>query len=142
MDPKIFELGIPVLTICYGHQLMCQTLGGAVKEGVKGEYGKAQLQVVADNPSPLLQGVSESSTVWMSHRDEAQTPSAHCTPFKALGSDRSDALDATGDRAPSGFHHSGIHRHLHLCCDRGHESSPIWVAVPSRSSPLRRGIIT
>ena len=70
MDPKIFQLGLPVLTICYGHQLMCQTLGGAVKEGVKGEYGKAQLEVNAEAPSALLQGVSTSSTVWMSHRDE------------------------------------------------------------------------
>eukprot|EP00658_Telonema_sp_P-2_P033371 TRINITY_DN24508_c0_g1_i1.p1 TRINITY_DN24508_c0_g1~~TRINITY_DN24508_c0_g1_i1.p1 ORF type:complete len:286 (-),score=101.68 TRINITY_DN24508_c0_g1_i1:7-864(-) len=69
IDPQIFELGIPMLCICYGHQLLCQTLGGAVEEGVKGEYGRAQLQTI-DHSSPLLAGVDDGSRIWMSHRDE------------------------------------------------------------------------
>jgi len=69
IDPEIFQLGIPMLCICYGHQLMCQTLGGSVKAGDKGEYGRAKLKV-EDSNSPLMQDVSSNGVIWMSHRDE------------------------------------------------------------------------
>jgi len=69
VDSAIFSLGIPILIICYGHQLMCQNLGGAVKEGLEGEYGRAELEVT-DKSCPLLENMAAKSTVWMSHRDE------------------------------------------------------------------------
>lgn len=68
VQKELFELGIPVLGICYGMQLISHLLGGEVKKGEKGEYGKSELAVLAQNS--LLSGVPEKSTVWMSHFDE------------------------------------------------------------------------
>src|SRR5690606_38959075 len=68
VSPELFELGVPVLGICYGMQLISHLLGGEVKKGEKGEYGKSTLHVLAQNP--LFKNVPESSTVWMSHFDE------------------------------------------------------------------------
>lgn len=73
VEEKIFCLGIPVLGICYGMQLTAHLLGGVVKKGVRGEYGKAILSV--QKSSALLRDVPEESTVWMSHFDEvAEVP--------------------------------------------------------------------
>ena len=71
VDPKIFELGIPVLGICYGHQLMGYLLKkGEVKAGIKKGYGPAILRLQATGYSgQLFKGVPESSTVWLSHGD-------------------------------------------------------------------------
>ena len=67
-DPAIFELGLPILGICYGMQLTVQTLGGEVARGKAREYGKAEVQTIA--PSPLFEGVPAKSQVWMSHGDK------------------------------------------------------------------------
>ena len=67
IDPVLFELGIPVLGICYGHQLLAHNLGGVVDRTGSGEYGKTSLQVVAD--SPLFAELPEHLDVWMSHGD-------------------------------------------------------------------------
>lgn len=64
-DPKIFELGIPVLGICYGAQLMSYELGGIVKSAEIREYGKTEVDFQTD--SKLFQGVSKKSVCWMSH---------------------------------------------------------------------------
>lgn len=66
-DPAVFELGVPILGICYGHQLMTHMLGGAVKSGQKREYGKAQL--IIDGQSDLFYDVKSESICWMSHTD-------------------------------------------------------------------------
>ena len=67
-DPAIFKLGIPILGVCYGMQLMVHQLGGSVKPATgKAEYGKAPLKV--DDPTALLTNVTSGSTVWMSHGD-------------------------------------------------------------------------
>lgn len=71
VDKELFEQNIPVLGICYGMQLTTHLLGGKVKKGEKGEYGKAKLQIQKSNT--LLSGVSRFSTVWMSHFDEVET---------------------------------------------------------------------
>ena len=60
-DPGIWELGIPVLGVCYGMQLMVQHLGGSVVAAGRGEYGKAPLRV--DDPTDLLTNVSDGSTM-------------------------------------------------------------------------------
>ncbi len=70
-DPEIWHLGIPVLGVCYGMQLMVQQLGGAVKRAERAEYGKAALFI--DDPTDLLTNVEEGSTMWMSHADSCQT---------------------------------------------------------------------
>ena len=66
-DPKLFELGIPVLGICYGMQLITHMLDGKVSPADDREYGRAQLKV--KEYSHLLNGVKNNSTVWMSHGD-------------------------------------------------------------------------
>ena len=70
IDPAFFEAGIPVLGICYGMQLTTHLLGGKVKKGEKGEYGKAELEILKTNA--VFNGVSEKSIVWMSHFDEVE----------------------------------------------------------------------
>ena len=68
-DPGIFELGVPVLGICYGLQLMVHVLGGKVRAAEKREYGHADVDIKDD--SRLLQGLPRTLNVWMSHGDEA-----------------------------------------------------------------------
>jgi GMP synthase (glutamine-hydrolysing) len=67
VDPAIYALGVPVLGICYGHQLMAKDLGGRVSRGVVKEYGHSLLHHA---PSPLFQGLpTRDLRVWMSHGD-------------------------------------------------------------------------
>ncbi|HRK32064.1 MAG TPA: glutamine-hydrolyzing GMP synthase [Tepidisphaeraceae bacterium] len=67
-DPAIFDLGIPVLGICYGMQLGALYLGGKVQPAKAREFGRAQLKINADEP--LLKGLPQDTTVWMSHGDQ------------------------------------------------------------------------
>ncbi|MGA1627083.1 MAG: glutamine-hydrolyzing GMP synthase, partial [Prochlorothrix sp.] len=66
-DPEIWNLGVPVLGVCYGMQLMVQQLGGQVERAKRAEYGKASLHI--DDPTDLLTNVEQESTMWMSHGD-------------------------------------------------------------------------
>ncbi|MFM6189415.1 MAG: glutamine-hydrolyzing GMP synthase [Planktothrix sp.] len=66
-DAKLWELGIPVLGVCYGMQLMVKQLGGTVERAKRAEYGKASLQI--DDPTDLLTNVEQGATMWMSHAD-------------------------------------------------------------------------
>ncbi|MDA0266067.1 MAG: glutamine-hydrolyzing GMP synthase [Cyanobacteria bacterium] len=66
-DPEIWNLGIPILGVCYGMQLMVQQLGGRVEQADRGEYGKASLHI--DDPTDLLTNVNNGATMWMSHGD-------------------------------------------------------------------------
>jgi GMP synthase (glutamine-hydrolysing) len=66
VDPRIFELGIPTLGICYGAQLMALDLGGRVDRTDASEFGKTDLHV---QESSLLKDTPSEQTVWMSHRD-------------------------------------------------------------------------
>ncbi|MEO8927310.1 MAG: glutamine-hydrolyzing GMP synthase, partial [Caulobacteraceae bacterium] len=67
---RIFDLGAPVLGICYGEMAMCAQLGGTVEAGAR-EFGRAQIRI--ERASPLLEGlgdIGDAETVWMSHGDE------------------------------------------------------------------------
>jgi GMP synthase (glutamine-hydrolysing) len=67
-DPGIYELGVPVLGICYGQQLMAQQLGGVVEKAEAREYGRAALHV--EKAHPLFAGLGDADrNVWMSHGD-------------------------------------------------------------------------
>ena len=68
-DVGVFELGVPVLGICYGLQFMVHTLGGKVRPAEKREYGHAEVDVIS--ASVLFQGMARKLAVWMSHGDEA-----------------------------------------------------------------------
>ena len=67
ISKEIFELGIPILGICYGCQLMAYTLGGTVSSCINSEYGKTE--VTMQNNSALFTDIPEKSIVWMSHTD-------------------------------------------------------------------------
>lgn len=67
LDPAIYDLGIPILGICYGSQLIAQQLGGTVERGDRGEYGRTTLN--RSGESRLLAKVPATADVWMSHFD-------------------------------------------------------------------------
>ncbi|MER3416692.1 MAG: GMP synthase (glutamine-hydrolyzing) [Gemmataceae bacterium] len=78
-DPALLHLGIPVLGICYGMQLMCHLLGGHVRSACQREFGPAVLRVVRSDT--LLAGLPAESTVWMSHGDQVEIAGS---PFLVL----------------------------------------------------------
>jgi GMP synthase (glutamine-hydrolysing) len=78
LDPEIYDLGVPILGICYGAQLIAQQLGGTVGRGMRGEYGRAKLR--RDAPSLLLpDDAPDVHDVWMSHFDAITAPPAGFT---------------------------------------------------------------
>ncbi len=70
VDKKIYDLGIPILGICYGMQLITVDFGGDVVRADHHEYGKAKL--IFDKPSPLFKGTKDGQIVWMSHADKVE----------------------------------------------------------------------
>ncbi|MDA8174722.1 MAG: glutamine-hydrolyzing GMP synthase [Nitrospiraceae bacterium] len=80
-DPGIFELGVPILGLCYGMQLMAHMLGGKVAGSQRREYGRAELDVclasgklnTKGDADALFKGISNNSIVWMSHGDKIET---------------------------------------------------------------------
>lgn len=69
-DPAIFELGIPILGICYGMQIACKQLGCEIDRAASREFGRASLTVV--DSGGLLSAIPERTTVWMSHGDQVR----------------------------------------------------------------------
>jgi GMP synthase (glutamine-hydrolysing) len=67
-DPEIFDLEVPILGICYGLQVAAQALGGQVRPGKAREFGRTKLRIIADDP--LVRGLPQDTTVWMSHGDQ------------------------------------------------------------------------
>ncbi len=74
-DPAIFDLGIPILGICYGMQVVCRAEGSDVSPGDSREFGHTTCRVIERDP--LFAGLPESSTVWMSHGDQVHGLSEH-----------------------------------------------------------------
>ncbi len=94
-DPAIFKLGVPILGICYGVQLMAQFLGGKVERGQKREYGKGTLSVT-DRRCALFANLPASLQVWNSHGDKlAKVPKG----FKAAAASDNSEFAAIEDRA-------------------------------------------
>ena len=93
IDPKIFELGIPVLGICYGMQLITYNLGGKVEPAKNREYGQATLEVTSDD-AVLFAGTPKEQTVWMSHGDlVTQVPEG----FERVGTSKDCPIAAIQD---------------------------------------------
>lgn len=92
LDPKVFDLDLPIFGICYGFQVMAQALGGEVAHTGGREYGRTATTVI-DSNDPLLSGQPESQSTWMSHGDQVrQAPpgftvlaSTEATPVAAFG---------------------------------------------------------
>ncbi len=92
IDPAILALGIPVLGLCYGHQLIARILGGTVTRGQVREYGRATLRIAGK--ADLFRGLDSEEQVWMSHGDTVEKlPPA----FEMLGSTDDCAAAAIGD---------------------------------------------
>ncbi len=88
IDPAVYELGIPILGICYGAQLIAHQLGGEVARYERGEYGRTELARLP-GPSALLDGLPSAQTVWMSHFDAVASP-----PPEFVATARTDAAPA------------------------------------------------
>lgn len=86
LDTRLLELGVPVLGICYGMQLLASTLGGQLAQSETREYGPAELTITGF--TPLWDGLPEKSRVWMSHGDRVLVPP---TGFTVTG--RTPTLD-------------------------------------------------
>ncbi|HVT26507.1 MAG TPA: glutamine-hydrolyzing GMP synthase [Lacipirellulaceae bacterium] len=81
-DPALFDLGFPVLGICYGMQLMCQALGGRVQSHAVREFGRARCHITAAKESDdLFTGVRRETEVWMSHGDQVEVISDQFIPL-------------------------------------------------------------
>lgn len=108
-DPAIFKLGLPMLGICYGLQLLAQYLGGKVEPGQKREYGKGTLQV-KDSFCPLFANLPEQLQVWNSHGDKLTRLPRH---FKSVAitenSDYAAIEDKTGRIFGLQFHPEVAH---------------------------------
>jgi GMP synthase (glutamine-hydrolysing) len=78
---ELFDLGVPILGICYGMQLGCQMLGAEIKPAASGEYGRAALEIL--DPDALLRNVPTETMVWMSHGDQIQDLGGDFVPLAA-----------------------------------------------------------
>ncbi len=92
MDPAVLELGIPILGFCYGIQEMALQLGGDIPKTDIGEYGFAEL-TVTEPSCRLLEGVPETSQVWMSHRDSVGTVPTGFTVIARTGTTAVAAME-------------------------------------------------
>jgi GMP synthase (glutamine-hydrolysing) len=68
-DPRLFDIGIPVLGICYGMQLVCEAMGGRVSPSSSREFGRAECRILGKD-EPIFRDVPNPTTVWMSHGDQ------------------------------------------------------------------------
>lgn len=93
-DPEVFRLGVPVLGICYGLQLMVEILGGRVRATNRHEYGKTPLEIKDD--SDLFQGVKRKIVSWMSHGDYAEALPNH---FEVIASSQNCPTAAIRDQS-------------------------------------------
>jgi len=94
IDPRVFDLGLPVLGICYGMQLIAHVFGGSIEPVFSREYGRAGLEFIRD--CPLWNGLTRKDglTVWMSHGDSVTRPP---DDFQVLGRTSSVEIAAIGN---------------------------------------------
>ena len=131
IDPEIYETGIPIFGICYGAQLLAQSLGGTVGRSEQGEYGRSEM-TVADDPGVLLTGdLAAEQQVWMSHFDAITEPPPGAS-VRASTASAPVAVFEDNDRGYYGvqFHPEVVHtpngqemidRFLHQVCDCGRD---------------------
>jgi len=89
-DQKIFELNIPILGLCYGHQLIADFFGGKVESGDSREYGIARLNI--DGRSPIFKNINKNTSVWMSHGDHVEKLPENFTQIATTGNNSVAAM--------------------------------------------------
>ncbi|HWD54871.1 MAG TPA: glutamine-hydrolyzing GMP synthase [Acidimicrobiales bacterium] len=115
IDPGIYELGIPILGLCYGAQLMALQLGGTVSRTGRGEYGRTSLSL-AGASSPLFPDWPAASSVWMSHGDAiTEVPAGFVATANSAGAPVAAMHDAERRLFGLQFHPEVVHT------DRGSE---------------------
>jgi GMP synthase (glutamine-hydrolysing) len=142
LDRGLLELGVPVMGICYGMQLLVHTLGGRVEQAEVGEFGRSDLHV--SEAGTLLKGMPREQTCWMSHRDTVYEPPPG---FLALASSTSSPVAAVEDAERSiygiQFHPEVVHtpygqeiltRFLTEVCG----CEPTWSAASIVEEQIRR----
>jgi len=112
-DLKIFELGVPVLGICYGMQLIAHCLGGKVAKAQKREYGKAELTV--DDRRDIFEDIPAKTVVWMSHGDRIERCPTNFYPLAHTANSPVAAMANRGKRFYAlQFHPEVVHTTLGL----------------------------
>jgi GMP synthase (glutamine-hydrolysing) len=142
LELGLLELGVPVMGICYGMQLLVYTLGGRVEQAEVGEFGRSDLHVA--DPGVLLKGMPREQTCWMSHRDTVFEPPPG---FTALASSSGSPVAAVEDLKRSiygiQFHPEVVHtpygeeiltRFLTEVCG----CEPTWSAASIVEEQIRR----
>jgi GMP synthase (glutamine-hydrolysing) len=142
LELGLLELGVPVMGICYGMQLLVHELGGRVEQAEVGEFGRSELQV--SEPGVLLAGLPREQTCWMSHRDTVFEPPPG---FAALASSSASPVAAIESREREiygiQFHPEVVHtpygqqiltRFLTEIC----ECDPTWSAASIAEDQIRR----
>lgn len=128
LDPKVFELGIPIFGICYGFQAMAQSLGGQVAKNDISEYGRTHFS--ADTTSHLFTGLDSNFDVWMSHGDSVVAPPAG---FATIGRTENTPVAAfeseSGQFAGVQFHPEVLHT------DFGQEILKRWLLDVVKCKP-------
>ena len=129
-DDNIFQLGIPILGICYGHQLLIDHFGGKVRKTSIREYGQAELTI--DNNSDLFSDIQRKIKCWMSHGDSAdELPNG----FKILGHTENSFSAAIGNQEQRlygiQFHPEVAHTEnggqiLKNFCEKISHAKPMW----------------
>src|SRR5438270_2088480 len=142
LEPALLELGVPVMGICYGMQLLVHELGGRVEQAEVGEFGRSDLRV--SDPGVLLAGLPHEQTCWMSHRDTVFEPPPG---FRALASSSASPVAAIEHRERGiygiQFHPEVVHtpygqeiltRFLTEICG----CEPTWSAASIAEEQIRR----
>ena len=136
IDSRIFELGIPVLGICYGHQVMAQSLGGTVASTGTSEFGPAELATVAG--SLLFSDQPETQQVWMSHNDAVSEAPEGFT----VTASTSDAPVAAMEDRTRGFYGVQFHPEVkHTEHGQRVLEHFLWEACDARPTWTHAGII-
>ncbi|MFA5799538.1 MAG: glutamine-hydrolyzing GMP synthase [Candidatus Peribacteraceae bacterium] len=109
-DRKIFDLGVPILGLCYGHQWIAHVLGGEVKPGAVKEYGRMKIEVLKE--SAIFKSIPHESVVWMSHGDTvSKLPSREFGNFVQIARTPTCAFAGFSDEARKIF---GLQFHIEV----------------------------
>jgi GMP synthase (glutamine-hydrolysing) len=108
LDMGLLDLGIPVMGICYGMQLLVHTLGGRVEQAEIGEFGRSELQV--SEPGVVMKGLPREQTCWMSHRDTVyEAPPGFTALASSTGSPVAAVQDTEREIYGIQFHPEVVH---------------------------------